>query len=339
MKGPGGWWLDAGMNRREFLGATAGVAMAGAAGLDAMSTDGGAVRAGFVQEGNRIRIRSPRIRRGARVFMVGDTHLFRDDGRGESFRQYSGRMAKAYNRTKHFESGHETDPERCFVEVLGRAKSAGADCVALIGDLLSFPSEAAVEWVGGRLAEAAVPHVYTAGNHDWHYEGMEGSLETLRETWIRRRLLPLYGGADPMMSVRDVGDVRLVLLDNSTYEISRAQLAFFRAQVRTGRPLVLLVHIPLYVPGRPLGFGCGHPQWGAANDKGYELERRRRWRPGGHTAVTRAFHAEVFRVPNLLGVFAGHVHRAGTDIVDGVPQFVTDANATGAYLEVEFLGG
>jgi len=27
-------------------------------------------------------------------------------------------------------------------------------------------------------------------------------------------------------------------------------------------PLVLLVHIPLYAPGKSISFGCGNPNWG-----------------------------------------------------------------------------
>jgi len=113
-------------------------------------------------------------------------------------------------------------------------------------------------------------------------------------------------------------------------------LEFFRAEAKTGRPLVLLVHIPLYAPGRPVGFGCGHPEWGAKTDRNYEVERRPRWPESGHTPVTLAFHREVFATPNLVAIFAGHMHRPSLDVWNGVPQFVTDANATGAFLSVEF---
>ena len=50
-----------------------------------------------------------------------------------------------------------------------------------------------------------------------------------------------------------------------------------------------------------------------------------------------AFHREVFTTPNLLGVCAGHIHRPSLDVQHGIPQLVTDANATGAYLMAEFL--
>jgi hypothetical protein len=289
----------------------------------------------FSLDGNRVRLTCPGAQSPFTVAMLADTHLFRDDERGEPFRRFSGRMAKAYNQTRHFETGEPTNPEKGFEGALKAAVMAKASFVVLAGDIVSFPSEAAVDWAIGRLHDCGLPWLYTAGNHDWHYEGMEGSLDELRGAWITRRLKPLYRGADPMVSVQEVNGARLVLIDNSTYEITPSQLKLFREQVASGCPILLFVHIPLYAPGRPLGFGCGHPGWGAHSDEGFELERRVRWRVGGHTETTLAFHREVFAAPNLMAVFAGHTHKASVDVVNGVPQCVTQANATGAFLQIE----
>jgi hypothetical protein len=49
------------------------------------------------------------------------------------------------------------------------------------------------------------------------------------------------------------------------------------------------------------------------------------------------FHREVFSAPNLWGIFAGHIHRQSLDVLNGIPEFVTDANAQGATMDVEFL--
>lgn len=266
--------------------------------------------------------------------MLADTHFWMEDEREAPFRQYSARMARAYNQTEHFQTGEPTHPRAGFEAALARAVDWKAHGVALVGDIVSFPAEASIEWVRRRLEAAGVPWLYVAGNHDWHYEGMPGTLEELRSEWITRRLLPLYQGRHPLMAAWDLKGIRFVALDNSHYQIREDQLAFFREQVASGLPLVLLVHIPLYAPGRPMGFGCGHPEWGAKSDRGHELERRPRWPEAGHTPVTLAFHREVFAAPNLMAVLAGHTHRASVDVVQGVPQVVTEANAKGAWLEL-----
>lgn len=325
------------LGRRRFLGSSLlGLVSAGLP-ASLLGAESGPSARGFSQDAQKVRLRAPGVAAPLALTVVADTHLFRDDARGQPYASHSARMAKAYNRTRHHLTGEPTGPEEGFRAALAAAAAARSSHVVLAGDLLSFPSEAGVEWALEELRSCGLPWLYTAGNHDWHYEGMEGSLDALRETWIARRLSPLYRGHDPMMTAQEVGGVRLLLIDNSTYEVSAAQLAFFRRQVASGRPLILFLHIPLHVPGRPVAFGCGHPEWGAASDRGYALERRPRWREGGHTAVTLDFRREVFAAPNLLGVFAGHTHRASLDIVAGVPQCVVPPNANGGFLHIEVV--
>ncbi|MEZ4827946.1 MAG: hypothetical protein R3C61_16935 [Bacteroidia bacterium] len=79
------------------------------------------------------------------------------------------------------------------------------------------------------------------------------------------------------------------------------------------------------------------PNRDAATDKNYEIERRERWPETGHTPTTFRFHRDVFRSPHLMGILAGHIHKPTLDVIQGIPQVVTDANATGAYLKVEFV--
>lgn len=294
-------------------------------------------RSTFSMDKNKVRIYSPDFQDPVKVLMVSDTHLWMDDQRGVPYTQYSGRMAKAYNQTRHFLTGEPTNPNESFEKMIELAKASQVDLLSLPGDLFSFPSEAAIDWVLQKLSASGLPYLYTAGNHDWHYEGMPGSLNDLRKEWTTSRLAPLYQGQHPLMGVKEIHGIRFVVLDNSTYEIQPEQLAFFREQVKTGAPVVLFVHIPLYAPGRPMGFGCGHPKWGWDTDRGFELERRPRWPKSGHTPVTMDFHKEVFGSPNLLGVFAGHTHKPSLDVINGIPQFVTEANAMGAFIEIEFL--
>jgi hypothetical protein len=138
------------------------------------------------------------------------------------------------------------------------------------------------------------------------------------------------------MSTYEIKGLKFIVIDNSTYEIQPEQLAFFRAHSKSGKPFALMVHIPFYAPGRSVGFGCGHPDWGAKTDKNSELERRHRWRET-HTKTTMDFYKEVFSSKDLLGVFAGHTHSQSIDIINGIPQFVTDDNASGAFFDISFL--
>ena len=278
-----------------------------------------------------------KIKENIKVVHIADTHLFMDDNRGIPYTKFSNRMAKAYNQTTHFKTREKTTPMECFENTLAYAKEVNADVITLVGDIFSFPSELAVEWVNSKLEAIGIPYIYVAGNHDWHYEGMSGKLDTLRDTWIDNRLLSLYQGNNPLMAAYDIKGIRFLAIDNSTYEINDEQLDFFSEHASSGMPLILLVHIPMYAPGKGISFGCGNPNWNASTDRNYKLEKRPRWPVTGHTKTTFNFYDEVFNSPNLLGIFTGHIHKNSIEIINGKPQIVSDDNASGGYLDIDFL--
>jgi hypothetical protein len=328
------------MNRRNAIGSLALASL----GLAAPKIEQGKPvsttlpqrKGSFSLNGHHLRFTHPGITKNFSITMLADTHLFKDDERGIPYTGFSGRMAKAYNITKHFISGEPTNPEKAFVETLYIAQQNNSALLAMIGDIFSFPSEAAVDWVREVLKKSGLDYVYTAGNHDWHYEGMEGSSNTLRDTWIRKRLLTLYNNESPYAQRSEINGVIFITIDNSTYEINAEQLSLLQSCLKENKPCILLLHIPLYAPGRPVSFGCGHPEWNAANDKNFLLERRMSWPTGGHSATTMAFYNTVFSAPNLIGILAGHIHQPSIDIINGVPQVVATANANGGYLQVNF---
>ena len=290
----------------------------------------------FSVDPNNIRFYSSMVTTPLKVMIITDTHLFRDDDRGAAYTEYSGRMAKAYNQTSHFQTRQPTNPEESLVATLKIAKEKKVDAILLLGDMVSFPSEAGIDWLMSQLNGCEIPWHYVSGNHDWHYEGMPGTEIMLRAEWTEKRLKPLYQGRNPMMSTVDLGGIQAVMIDDSVYEILPEQLDFWRQQVQNGRPTILCMHIPLYAPGRGVGYGCGHPDWNATTDHNYEIERRPRWPENGHTKVTFDFYREVFSTPNLLGVFAGHIHEASVDVVHNIPQFVIPTNCNGNYAVAEF---
>ncbi|MCF7972394.1 MAG: metallophosphoesterase [Phycisphaerae bacterium] len=326
------------MNRRHFL------ASSGLLGLGIHC--GSLARGGSEQETsqnllgsfscteNQVAIYTHAQVKPTRIFHITDTHLSLDDERGVKYLEYSKRMANAYKSNRHFQTGEAFSAEESFEQTLDLAIKQEVDFLALTGDIFSFPSRAAVEWALEKLTDTGIPFAYVAGNHDWHYEGMAGSAHQLRDTWCSKHLKPMYQGNKPLYATYDLNGIRFVCIDNSTYEIEPEQLAFFKTHTRNDRPLILLMHIPLYMPGRSLGFGCANPNWGESSDRNFRIERREKWRAGGHTRVTLEFYDEVFNASNLLTVLAGHTHRHTLDIKNGVPQLVSAHNAAGYYLDV-----
>ena len=72
-------------------------------------------------------------------------------------------------------------------------------------------------------------------------------------------------------------------------------------------------------------------------DLNFELERRPKWPENGHTKTTFEFYKKVFNSSNVMGIFAGHIHQNSIEIINGKPQIVSDDNASGAYLDIDFI--
>jgi len=226
-----------------------------------------------------------------RILHLTDTHITCSSAADEPFWKYSERMDDAFA---------EARPIQRFDDSLVLAGESKADIIVLTGDIVNNPSATSVAAVKSRLDRTRIAYLYTAGNHDWHYEGMDGSSEELRARWRADRLSPLYTSANarksPACYTQRFGNMVIFSLDNSTYQVDKGQLEAFRSVVDAGLPMILAMHIPVAIESMD-NMLFGHPDWGAASDKNYIIERRERWPEAGNTKVTETFiHALVPRL-------------------------------------------
>ena len=127
------------------------------------------------------------------------------------------------------------------------------------------------------------------------------------------------------------------MIDNSAFEITQEQLAFFREQVGRGLPIILSMHIPVYLPGHNIDYGCGHPDWNRDNDIYYEIERREPWPEKGFTETTYQFRDMVLNSPEVIGIYAGHTHEEAIDFFNDKLQYVTAANYSNKDILIHFI--
>lgn len=264
------------------------------------------------------------------IMQISDTHISTDGASDVKYEVYSKRMREAYKQRKHYKTDELATPASMFDEILARAVEEKIDLLSLSGDIINYPSKSAVEFISKKVETTGIPYVYTSGNHDWHYEGMKGSSEYLRSYWIEESLKPLYKGTNPYFSVYETPDVNVVTIDNSIYQIKEEQLKFFREQDSSGKPILLFVHIPLYMPTLPV-VSTGHPDWGAASDKYYKTERREPWAAEGNSKTTLSFLKTVMKSRNVLGVFAGHWHGDVIYKHGNITQYVSPPGYNGQY--------
>jgi len=311
------------MNRREFL-KEAALAVPMAAGGCAAQSEHVRIKSFAFGPSEKLTLPVGGLREPVRFFVAGDTHFPFHDERDDAFRDNYRRMAGW---------GGAKEP---FERMLADAKAKKVDLLCLVGDTISFPTLANVEYVDRTLRDSGLPWLYTAGNHDWHYEGVSGADEAQRAEWTKKRLMPLYQGANPLFASRVTKGVRFVAIDNSIYHVNEEQLAFWKSEAVKGDPVVLLMHIPLWTEGWDF-FTCGNAEWGSAVDPYWKIERRQKWAER-QSPSTFAFREAVLATPNLVGVFTGHRHQL---MVAQRPEnqlfFSVPGNDKGARLEVDLV--
>ena len=224
--------------------------------------------------------------------------------------------------------------EQIFDKIMDEAKESSLDLVALTGDMVHFPSQAGVETVAKSIDKVDVPTLYTSGNHDWHYPGVEGRGE-LREEWWDA-LAPLHHG-QAAYARHEIGGIQFLLVDDSIYQVNIEQMGFVSAHLENGMPTVLLTHIPLSLPtlreptkerfDAPILIA--DPEWGP--------ESRDRWGTEENLPSTLVFARTLVGAENLVAVFCGHIHFAHADSINlNAVQYVGAPGFDGASRLVEF---
>lgn len=269
------------------------------------------------------------------ALFLADSHITVEDERGKDYYDYSKRMGGYAVEPENY--GKSNGRECGLAFSLDKAKEFDSGLVILGGDILNFPSLASVEFVAQQLNESGLKWAYIAGNHDWHYEGEAGTSGELRDKWIHTNLQPLYQGNDPMAYSIFLNNINFVFIDNSAFEITEEQVNFLRQQINKRTPIILSMHIPVYLQGHNIDYGCGHPEWNKEHDTYYEIERRKPWPEEGHTLTTLQFREIVLNNPEVIGIFAGHTHEEVVDFYNEKVQCVTDANYKNKHFIMHFV--
>lgn len=263
------------------------------------------------------------------ILHLTDSHMVAGDERDPEADQHIEHFSALFEERT---PGH-VPTSTLFHQTIEHVGAQPLDAAALTGDIIHFPSLAAIEHIERGVAALGVPTLYTLGNHDWHFPHLPWSDET------RAAHYPLFYGLtndSPACQAIDVGGVRLITLDNSNYQVSPAQVEFLRTQLASGLPCLLFIHIPLWIESLAPAVV---EQWKApivmAAQHGWTDETRERWKVPGNGDSTEAC-LELLTADtlgeNLAGIFCGHVHFPHADAFrSGRYQYVTKPGFAGGY--------
>lgn len=237
-----------------------------------------------------------------RIMQITDSHIDIPNEQEADLAAYGERMHTAYmNPRRHYSRDISKSTVEFFDDLLLKAKEESVELLLLTGDIVNFPSAVSVQHVYDRLKETGIPWLYTSGNHDWHYEGMEGTPDLLRSVWEDKVLKPLYNDLDPLYYSQVIRGINFVNIDNSTGEITEEQKVFLQDQMSKPEPVILLSHIP------------------------YSLGR-------GVNGVSIAGFTDILlsNDDKIVAIITGHIHRTSFFTTGNMCQYTSMAGFQGA---------
>ncbi len=260
-----------------------------------------------------------------RALHISDTHLTRCDARDD---ERKNRLAVKRERIFPYQ-------EQMLDFVSAYAKKENIP-ILHTGDIIDFVSEANLDYVKKFTAENDV--FMAAGNHEFSlYVG-----EAWEDAEYRNKSLAHVQESftnDIRFAKREIHGVNFVAIDNSYYLFEKEQLDALKKVVEEGKPIVLMLHDPLYTErifryqteekGSECGYVVGAPE---EKMKGYSDHRYRQQKADAITEETVAY---IKNEPLIKALLIGHMHYNFEDAVtDTLTQYLIGVDTIG---EVTFI--
>lgn len=262
------------------------------------------------------------IREPFRVLQITDSHVVYDH------------PGKPTDRNEVF----SVDYDRCWDDYLTQAlRYAKENNLTIIhtGDIIDFISEDSLSYIKEKLED--VDYILAPGNHDYiHCWGEAEETDEYKEK--TSKLIAPYISNNLHFYSRVINGVNFVVIDDSYYKITKAQLDMLKAEVAAGLPVVVCMHIPLYSPSFAVlsmekWVNCTHLL--APEEEMLKKYSEKRMKQQKADAITLEAAEYIKKEPLIKAVIAGHIHLNFEDMIsDTCKQISTDGSYCGYVREI-----
>lgn len=208
------------------------------------------------------------------------------------------------------------------------ARAEGTDLLLLTGDIIDFPSEANVRALKEGIRNGGIPTLYVVGNHDWSFAD---DYHTPSATELQLPKFADICGGDPYISWVEYEDLIVCAVDDSCDRVHEATVDKFLSLCEKGKPIILIMHVPLYVESMEADCLASWRHLLMVGGKAYH----------GEDPHVKRFYETVALDPDtpVKLVVTGHLHFHHEDTLpNGVPQIVTDKGYTGGCRVIRVVG-
>jgi predicted phosphodiesterase len=167
-------------------------------------------------------------------FQFSDTHLsLYDELSNEQEKETAIKCEELWHSVRDdFAKAHEDElpserkisAKEHFENLLSEAEKG--DFLLMAGDILDYISPANTRFLNKKLSDFSKPYMVVRGNHEC------GEISSLC-------------GMEKLVQVKDLGDLMVVGIDNSDMKIKLQQLEQLETVMKTKKPIVLLMHVPI----------------------------------------------------------------------------------------------
>lgn len=250
-----------------------------------------------------ITVRIPGLPREYTFYHISDAHVaYARPEDSDEAKAFAAKQTERWNQAQIA----PIDAFTQFVDAVAK-EDVPPDAVLMAGDCIDYTSAGNAAFMCELLPKQKTQYIYAWGNH-------EGGSYTERIPDGRAYyplLSPVMGGT-PDFHVHDFGEFLVVAVDDADKNITDAQTEQMKAVIKDGRPILLLLHIPLRTPANEEKI---MRVWGTSFMLGTDDDN----------ASARAFTALV-KSPDshVAAIFAGHIHfsHAG-EFAPGRMQYVS----------------
>lgn len=198
-------------------------------------------------------------------------------------------------------------PTESFDEIIDYVERNDSDGLFLCGDMIDFTSGKMMQKMINRLVRLSTEVFYVSGNHEHLEDSVENHVEISG--------IELYYQATKPFWAKHFKEITIVGIDNGNRIISNQCIEFLEMQIALGKPILLVMHIPMYTEelGRAI-----EKKWGKNGSISYfTLE-------GKEDRNVTAF-CDVVRKPDskVVAIFSGHAHiNHQSEVAPGVMQYI-----------------
>lgn len=247
---------------------------------------------------------------------LADTHISLCDDRDPDL------MEKASQRYEGFRSPQGDGADLTFKSLMNYIKTDSPDLLILGGDIIDSAMYASIDFVKQQLEEANIPWLYSMGNHDFEY-GSEYFSKTAYAEYLPR--LKEISDTNSGFQIMEQEDFLIFAADDKNNQISEETLNGLKEAMETGKPILLVMHVPIEPLTESSLVKDSIEVWGAS-DSGNS-----RVLIGEHACTPRETTQEFLDLvlakdsPVFL-VLAGHIHFYHKDnLTENLTQIVTGA--------------